>query len=45
MPILAITGIKSGGGPHVKAFAGFQLELIFSLFACEEIDSSGVFVS
>ncbi|MFN5289752.1 MAG: hypothetical protein ACK5E4_06635 [Planctomycetia bacterium] len=45
MPILAIIGIKSGDGPHVKPFAGFQLQLIFSLFACEETDSSGVFVS
>ena len=45
MPMLAIIGTKSGGVSHVKDLAGFQLQVIFSLFAGKETDSSGVFVS
>ena len=44
MPMLAIIGTKSGSVPHLKDLAGFQLQLIFSLFAGEETDSSGVFL-
>ena len=40
-----ITGAGPGGGPHVKGFAGFQLELILSAFAGDENDRNGIFVS
>ena len=39
-----ITAPGLGGGPHVKAFAGFDLDLILSLFVGDENDRSGVFV-
>jgi hypothetical protein len=39
-----LTGAGPGGGPHVKAFAGFNLELLLSLFAGEESDRNGVSV-
>ena len=39
-----LTGAGPGGGPHVKAFAGFNLELLLSLFAGDENDRNGVTV-
>jgi hypothetical protein len=40
-----LTGAGPGGASHVKAFAGFNLERILTLFAGDENDHNGVFVS
>jgi hypothetical protein len=38
-----ITAPGFGGAPHVKAFAGFELDLILGLFAGDEYDRNGMF--
>jgi len=38
-----LTGAGFGGAPHVKAVAGFDLNLILGLFAGDEYDRNGIF--
>ena len=40
-----VTGAGPGGGPHVKVFSGFNLDLISNFFATDKKDGRGIFVS
>ena len=40
-----ITGPGKGGGPHFKAYTGFDLKLLMSFFSGDESSTSGIFVS
>ncbi|GEM_PF-1531486 len=40
-----LTGAGPGGGPHVKVFVGFRLELLMSFFSGDKNDRRGIFVS
>ncbi|MFN5289565.1 MAG: hypothetical protein ACK5E4_05695, partial [Planctomycetia bacterium] len=40
-----VTGAGPGGGPHVKAFGGLQMDLLLTFFAGNPDDPDGVFVA
>ena len=40
-----LTGAGPGGGPHIKVFVGFRLELLMSFFSGDKNDARGIFVS
>jgi len=39
-----VTGAGPGGGPHVKVFVGFRLELLLNFFSGDRDDKRGIFV-
>jgi len=39
-----ITGAGPDGGPHVKVFVGFRLELLMNFFSGDRDDKRGIFV-
>ncbi|MFM7095889.1 MAG: hypothetical protein ACKO16_00570, partial [Gemmataceae bacterium] len=39
-----VTGAGPGGGPHVKVFAGFRLDLLMNFFSGDRDDGRGIFV-